>query len=56
MGITAYLEQFANIEDLQTFFADQRPDALNSTFKFVSVNGMVLVLSHRGTETQGRRQ
>lgn len=39
IGITAYLSQFANIKDLQLFYADQRPDALGSTFKFVSVNG-----------------
>ncbi|KAF8897765.1 tripeptidyl peptidase A [Infundibulicybe gibba] len=39
IGITGYLEEFANIEDLQTFFADQRPDALNSSFKFISVAG-----------------
>jgi tripeptidyl-peptidase-1 len=32
-------EQFANMQDLQSFFADQRPDALNSSFKFISVNG-----------------
>ncbi|KAF8969345.1 peptidase S8/S53 domain-containing protein [Flammula alnicola] len=39
VGITGYLEQFANQQDLQSFFADQRPDALNSSFKFVSVAG-----------------
>ncbi|KAF9464795.1 tripeptidyl peptidase A [Collybia nuda] len=39
IGITGYLEQFANIQDLQSFYADQRPDALNSTFKFISVKG-----------------
>lgn len=39
IGITGYLEQFANIQDLQLFFADQLPSALNSSFKFVSVNG-----------------
>ncbi|THH05863.1 hypothetical protein EW145_g4490 [Phellinidium pouzarii] len=39
IGITAYLGQFANIEDLQLFYADQRPDALNTSFNFVSVNG-----------------
>ncbi len=40
IGITGYLGEFANNEDLQSFYADQRPDALNSSFKFVSVNGM----------------
>ncbi|CAL1700397.1 unnamed protein product [Somion occarium] len=39
IGITGYLEQFANIADLQSFYADQRPDALNSSFKFISVKG-----------------
>ncbi|KAF8655338.1 hypothetical protein AX16_003111 [Volvariella volvacea WC 439] len=39
IGITGYLEQFANIQDLQTFYSQQRPDALNSTFKFISVKG-----------------
>jgi len=32
-------EQFANRDDLQTFYADQRPDAVGSTFNFFSVNG-----------------
>ena len=31
--------QFANINDLQLFYADQRPDAVGSNFTFVSVNG-----------------
>ena len=39
IAVTGYLEQFANIADLQLFYADQRPDALNSSFKVVSVNG-----------------
>lgn len=39
IGITGYLNQFANIEDLQLFYADQLPQALNTSFKFVSVNG-----------------
>lgn len=43
IGITGYLEQFANIADLQLFFADQRPDALNSSFKFVSVKGGICI-------------
>lgn len=44
IGITGYLEEFANIADLQLFFADQRPDAINSTFKFVSIKGGTLDL------------
>ncbi|KAF8914260.1 subtilisin-like protein [Gymnopilus junonius] len=39
IGATGYLEEFANLQDLRTFYAEQRPDALNSTFKFVSVKG-----------------
>ncbi|KAF8969344.1 subtilisin-like protein [Flammula alnicola] len=39
IGITGYLGQFANLQDLQSFFADERPDALNSSFKFISVAG-----------------
>ncbi|KAG6910783.1 hypothetical protein DXG01_007671 [Tephrocybe rancida] len=39
IGITGYLEEFANIQDLQSFYADQRPDALNTSFTFLSVNG-----------------
>ena len=31
--------QYANLNDLQLFYADQRPDAKGSGFKFVSVNG-----------------
>ena len=41
IGITGYLEQFANIADLQLFYADQVPAAQNTSFKFVSVNGML---------------
>ncbi|TFK79833.1 tripeptidyl peptidase A [Polyporus arcularius HHB13444] len=52
IGITGYLEQFANIQDLQTFFADQRPDALNSTFKTILINGGLnnQTLSEAGAE------
>ncbi|OJT09515.1 Tripeptidyl-peptidase sed3 [Trametes pubescens] len=39
IGITGYLEEFANIQDLQSFYADQRPDALNSSFTTVLING-----------------
>lgn len=39
IGITGYLNTFANKQDLQLFYADQRPDALGSSFKTVSVNG-----------------
>ena len=39
IGITGYLQQHANVQDLQLFYADERPDALGSTFNFVSVAG-----------------
>ncbi|TFK43817.1 tripeptidyl peptidase A [Crucibulum laeve] len=38
IGITGYLEQFANIQNLQSFYGEQLPEALNSTFKFISVS------------------
>ncbi|KAH9482944.1 Tripeptidyl-peptidase sed3 [Psilocybe cubensis] len=52
IGITGYLEEFANIQDLQLFFADQRPDALNSSFSFFSVKGGLnnQTLSEAGAE------
>ncbi|KAG5639936.1 hypothetical protein DXG03_002312, partial [Asterophora parasitica] len=39
IGITGYLEQFANNADLKSFYLDQRPEAVNSTYKFISVKG-----------------
>lgn len=39
IGITGYLEQFANIQDLQTFMKAERSDAANATFDVLSVNG-----------------
>ncbi|KAF8806309.1 subtilisin-like protein [Phlegmacium glaucopus] len=41
IGITGYLGQFANIQDLQLFYANQTPVALGSNFTLVSVNGGV---------------
>lgn len=38
IGITGYLEQFANFADLQTFYAQERPDASGSNFSVVSIN------------------
>jgi tripeptidyl-peptidase-1 len=46
IGITGYLDEYANQQDLQSFYADQRPDALGSSFKFFSVKGVSFVLSH----------
>ncbi|KAF8806296.1 subtilisin-like protein [Phlegmacium glaucopus] len=39
IGVTGYMNQFANLDDLQTFYSKQLPDAVNSSFKFISVNG-----------------
>lgn len=39
IAITSYLEQYANIADLQSFYADQVPEAVNSTFNLISVKG-----------------
>lgn len=39
IGITGYLQQHASVKDLQLFYADERPDALGSTFNFVSIAG-----------------
>ncbi|KAF4619781.1 hypothetical protein D9613_004978 [Agrocybe pediades] len=52
IGITGYLEQFANIQDLQSFYAEQRPDALNSTFDFIPIKGGLnnQTLSEAGAE------
>ena len=47
IGVTAYLEQYANYADLQTFYADQRPKALGSSFKFISVNGRPIYVNRR---------
>ncbi|KAJ8515805.1 hypothetical protein ONZ45_g6838 [Pleurotus djamor] len=52
IGITGYLDQYANIEDLQEFYRMQRPEAVNSTFEFRSVNGGInsQVLEAAGSE------
>ncbi|KAJ3718019.1 peptidase S8/S53 domain-containing protein [Lentinula guzmanii] len=38
-GITGYLDQFANFQDLQSFYAIQVPEAVNSSFTVLSVAG-----------------
>ncbi|KAG6899603.1 hypothetical protein C0993_008764 [Termitomyces sp. T159_Od127] len=38
IAVTGYLEQFANFQDLQSFYAEQNPAAVNSTFDVVSIN------------------
>ncbi|KAI0262573.1 tripeptidyl peptidase A [Gloeopeniophorella convolvens] len=39
IALTGYLEQFANIADLQEFYADQVPAAVNTSFDVVLING-----------------
>ncbi|GJE84527.1 tripeptidyl peptidase A [Phanerochaete sordida] len=39
IAATGYLDQFANLADLQLFYADQVPAAINTSFKLVSING-----------------
>ncbi|KAK0206859.1 tripeptidyl peptidase A [Desarmillaria ectypa] len=39
IGITGYLEEYANDQDLQSFYGEQRPEAQDSQFKVVSING-----------------
>ncbi|KXN92351.1 Tripeptidyl-peptidase sed3 [Leucoagaricus sp. SymC.cos] len=39
IGISSYLDEYANLQDLKSFYQEQRPEAVNSTFEFVSVNG-----------------
>ncbi|KAI0064242.1 tripeptidyl peptidase A [Artomyces pyxidatus] len=41
IGLTGYLEQNANLHDLQLFYQDQRPEAVNSTLKVTLINGGV---------------
>jgi len=39
IGVTAFLEPYVNIEDLTTFYKDQVPQTVGSSFEFISVNG-----------------
>lgn len=39
IAVTGYLEEYANRDDLQQFYAQYEPDAVNSTFEFVSIHG-----------------
>ncbi|KAF7983296.1 hypothetical protein HWV62_22961 [Athelia sp. TMB] len=39
IGITAYLEQYANNADLKAFYEDQVPAAVNSSYKLVLLKG-----------------
>ncbi|KDQ19872.1 hypothetical protein BOTBODRAFT_27295 [Botryobasidium botryosum FD-172 SS1] len=39
LGIAGYLKEYASYSDLKQFYENWRPDAINGTFDFVSVNG-----------------
>jgi tripeptidyl-peptidase I len=39
IGVTGYLEQYANEADLRLFYQDQLPEAVNSTFEVISIAG-----------------
>lgn len=39
IAATGYLDQFADLADLQSFFAEEVPEAVGSTFDLVSING-----------------
>ncbi|KAK0190627.1 tripeptidyl peptidase A [Armillaria mellea] len=39
IGITGYLEEYANYQDLQLFYREQLPNAQGSQFQVVSING-----------------
>jgi hypothetical protein len=39
IAVTAYLEQYANNQDLQHFFQLENPMAYGSNYTFVSING-----------------
>ncbi|KAI0080806.1 tripeptidyl peptidase A [Panus rudis PR-1116 ss-1] len=50
VGLTGYLEQWANYQDLQSFYAQQRPEAVGSNFTVISVKGGVNNQSEPGVE------
>jgi len=41
IALTGYLEEFANFADLQQFYADQVPAAVNTSFDVVLINGVL---------------
>lgn len=45
MGITGYLEQFPNFADLQSFYKDQVPAAVNTSIDVVLINGLYFATS-----------
>ena len=49
IGITGYLGEYANEEDLQLFYEMERPEAVNSTFNTVTVNGACSMHTRSGS-------
>ena len=45
IALTGYVEQFANIADLQKFYAEQVPAAVNTSFDVVLINGVYYTAS-----------
>ena len=41
LGLTGYLEQYANNMDLQQFYQLENPSAYGANYTFVSINGML---------------
>ncbi|KAF5363394.1 hypothetical protein D9756_000249 [Leucocoprinus leucothites] len=39
IGISSYLEEYINNQDLQLFYKEQRPEAAGSKYKLITVNG-----------------
>ncbi|KAJ7872047.1 tripeptidyl peptidase A [Mycena leptocephala] len=52
IGITGFLDQYANLQDLTAFYREQLPAAVNSTFQLVTINGGInnQTLSEAGEE------
>ena len=40
VALTGYLEEIANFADLQKFYGDQVPTAVNTSLKVVLINGV----------------
>ncbi|KAH9959841.1 tripeptidyl peptidase A [Russula dissimulans] len=50
IALTGYLDEFANYADLQRFYSDQVPAAVNSTFDVVLINGGLNKQTQAGAE------
>jgi tripeptidyl-peptidase-1 len=40
IAVTGYLDEYANFDDLQKFYADQVPAAVNTSFNVTLINGV----------------